>query len=273
MSYDAFENSVESSRPVELFTITLGVTIWRYVTGILPITISGDTWEPLAISREATGQSKESSDRQVAITVPADTPIVRDYIDSVPGQTATVRIERYQQPDGATPQRIILFDGAILAVTFEGSGKIAKISVQALDKALSRVVPRDVYSGICNHVLYDPRCTVVKTTYRIIGTVSAVSGRDVTVPGVNAQPDGYFQAGFIENTSSVNPDRRLVLKHVGNVLTLSLPFAKSVLGQVVRVHAGCDHTPQTCKSKFNNLPNFGGFPFVPTKNVFNTGLK
>lgn len=34
-------------------------------------------------------------------------------------------------------------------------------------------------------------------------------------------------------------------------------------GDAFTVYQGCDHTPGTCRSKFNNLPNFRGFPYVP----------
>jgi uncharacterized phage protein (TIGR02218 family) len=34
-------------------------------------------------------------------------------------------------------------------------------------------------------------------------------------------------------------------------------------GDTFTVYFGCDHTPGTCRSKFNNLANFRGFPYVP----------
>jgi hypothetical protein len=34
-------------------------------------------------------------------------------------------------------------------------------------------------------------------------------------------------------------------------------------GDGFTVYYGCDHTPGTCQSKFNNLANFRGFPSVP----------
>jgi hypothetical protein len=67
-------------------------------------------------------------------------------------------------------------------------------------------------------------------------------------------------------------DRRLILSSSGDVLTLLLPFTSSPLGSTVIVFAGCDHTIATCKSKFNNVVNYGGFAFVPTKNIFQTGI-
>jgi Phage conserved hypothetical protein BR0599 len=47
--------------------------------------------------------------------------------------------------------------------------------------------------------------------------------------------------------------------------TLSrLPLQSSPnAGDAFTVYQGCDHTPGTCQSKFNNLANFRGFPYVP----------
>jgi len=36
--------------------------------------------------------------------------------------------------------------------------------------------------------------------------------------------------------------------------------------------AGCDHSVSTCAARFDNLANYGGFPFIPTKNPFSTGV-
>jgi uncharacterized phage protein (TIGR02218 family) len=270
--FDTYEKSVESSQPLELYTITLGLTTWRYVAGDQAYTIGGDTFEPLAITREALNQSKEE-DQQLTITLPAMTDICRQYISTVPGQGASVKVERVQKPDGI--DRIIVFVGSLLTVTFEESGKLARLTVQAQNKAMSRTIPRNVYSSICNHVLYDPRCTIDRTLFRITGEVllEDVAARTIQVNGADGQADGYYQAGYVESTSATAPDRRLILAHVGEVLTLNLAFGHSLLGQNVRVYAGCKHDAPTCKSKFNNLPNFGGYPFVPTTNIFSTGLK
>ena len=50
-------------------------------------------------------------------------------------------------------------------------------------------------------------------------------------------------------------------------------FAIPTLGQTVDVFAGCDHSLAICESKFANVINYGGFPFVPIKNPFNSSLR
>jgi hypothetical protein len=50
---------------------------------------------------------------------------------------------------------------------------------------------------------------------------------------------------------------------VGTTLTLDAPFPPSVtLPAAVTLFAGCDHTVRTCLSKFDNVLNFGGHPYI-----------
>jgi hypothetical protein len=34
------------------------------------------------------------------------------------------------------------------------------------------------------------------------------------------------------------------------------------------MYAGCDHLLATCRDRFSNVANFGGFPWIPQKNPF-----
>lgn len=53
-------------------------------------------------------------------------------------------------------------------------------------------------------------------------------------------------------------------------LTLFNQFSSSDLsiGSVVLAYAGCDKSNSTCATKFNNIVNFGGFPYIPNTNPF-----
>jgi uncharacterized phage protein (TIGR02218 family) len=50
----------------------------------------------------------------------------------------------------------------------------------------------------------------------------------------------------------------------GGIVTPFLPLpSPPAPGDTVTLYAGCDRTMATCNSKFNNLANFGGQPFIP----------
>jgi uncharacterized phage protein (TIGR02218 family) len=208
------------------------------------------------------------------VTVAGDNSVATQFIDSVPGTAATLKIERIQRPDGPGFEVVTIFNGKIASVAFQKSGREAKIKVVPLVSAQSKPVPNHTYQSLCNHVLYDDLCQVDDTdpSFRLsTAAVTAVSGNTITVTGADAHGDGYYTGGFVEAAGAV--DRRLILDQTGTVLTLLLPFTSSPLSTNVTVFAGCDHSIATCKSKFNIVINFGGFAWVPSKNVFETGLR
>lgn len=271
MTFESYETSVEESQPIELYTIQLGSTSWTYTSGAVEVVVSGTTYAPLAISRGSHDQSQEDQDQQLEVRLPASAPVCRHFIASVPGESVLITIERMQRLD-VGEVRMVMYAGVVSSVSFESGGEIAVLSVVTAQSAFSKAVPRDVYSATCNHVLFDARCSLLEASWRVTKEVLAISGNVLTIDGLNAQADGYYTPGFIELTGS-SRDFRVILAHAGNLATVALPFGTSPLGELVRVYAGCDHSSLTCQAKFNNLINFGGFPFVPTKNPFATGLK
>jgi uncharacterized phage protein (TIGR02218 family) len=72
--------------------------------------------------------------------------------------------------------------------------------------------------------------------------------------------------GSITFTSGVNAGVTANVNNVaaGTALGLGYPLQSVPSpGDTFTVYYGCDHTPGTCQSKFNNLVNFRGFPYVP----------
>ncbi len=41
-----------------------------------------------------------------------------------------------------------------------------------------------------------------------------------------------------------------------------------VAGMTLKAYPGDDHTLATCATKFDNVANYGGFPYFPEKNPF-----
>jgi uncharacterized phage protein (TIGR02218 family) len=279
MPFGTFESSIEQSQPAEVIRFTLGAESFFYTPSEDTISIGAEDYVPTPIKRGKISQSPEDRDNVLEFTVDGDNEFARRYIGVVPGSRALVTVRRVQRPDFPGPEVITLFEGYVSSVKFEQDGHVAKIAVQSIAAATSRPIPRFTYQGLCNHVLYDDGCKVdpTDTTFRHTGTVSNVVDNTITVIGADGFPDGYFTGGFVE--ADGGNDARLILNHVGNVLQLLLPFPFSTLGAVVVVLAGCDHTIATCDQKFfttedptSNVINYGGFAFIPTKDIFATGL-
>ena len=267
MAFGTNEISKEGGRPIELFEFTIDAVTTRYTNAEDDITYSANIYSSETIMRTSpTLSSGENGRQQMEITLPADNPIASRYIGIVPADRVNVRILRFHRGD--SPNGIVLWSGRIVSVKFEKSGAIARLYSVSSEAALSRPMPGRKYQAMCNHTLYDTLCSVVKASNKHTDTVLVVSGQDITVNGVSVEGATWAVGGTVEWGN----ERRLVVAQVGNVLTLQLPFPTSPLSATVDVYAGCDHLIDTCTNKFSNDINFGGFPHVPTKNPFNSGL-
>jgi len=81
--------------------------------------------------------------------------------------------------------------------------------------------------------------------------------------------DRWFERGLLQITSGDAEGLMAVVKNdrvEGGARVIELweelraPIAQ---GDSVLLQAGCDKRPETCRLKFNNLPNFRGFPHIP----------
>jgi uncharacterized phage protein (TIGR02218 family) len=124
-------------------------------------------------------------------------------------------------------------------------------------------MPRNVYQPTCLHALYDSGCTLVKNAFGSNGTVG--SGSTASVINWSGASANFVQ-GSITFTSGVNAGVTATVNSAvaGTSMTLRYPLESApAAGDGFTVYYGCDHTPGTCQSKFNNLANFRGFPYVP----------
>jgi uncharacterized phage protein (TIGR02218 family) len=181
---------------------------------------------------------------------------------------ATVRRDRVfmSGPGGAVVGGVTLFQGRVSTVDQVGRTR-ATITVASDLVVLDYDMPRNLYSPTCLHTLYDTGCGVVQGTYAASGTVGAGSSASVInfsgALAMNAQ-------GSIVFISGVNANVRATVKSAvaGTSLTLMYPLpSPPATGDAFTVYAGCDHTRATCQSRFSNLANFRGFPFVPPPQI------
>jgi uncharacterized phage protein (TIGR02218 family) len=163
---------------------------------------------------------------------------------------------------GSAVGAVMLFKGRLGNVDQIGRTS-AKLTVNSDLVLLDIDMPRNIYQPTCLHTLYDSGCTLVKNAFGTNGTVGAGSTASViNWSGANAN----FQQGSITFTSGVNVGVTANVNAVagGTSLTLGYPLQSvSSVGDTFTIYYGCDHTPGTCQSKFNNLANFRGFPYVP----------
>jgi uncharacterized phage protein (TIGR02218 family) len=81
------------------------------------------------------------------------------------------------------------------------------------------------------------------------------------------QADTYFDNGQLVFNFGANNGHVVAVKaylNSGGTVYFVVPLpALPTAGDTFTIYPGCDKTQATCASKFSNLANFGGFPYVP----------
>lgn len=261
MSYPTIENGVAAGRPQELYRFALNAARWTYASGQEAVVYQSETYQPASIRRGGIEQGNEINRAGLEIVLARDNPLATLFIASPPEGVVSVTVYRRHasDPDADT---IVLWKGRVGGARLAGSDLTLKCEPVA--SSLKRLGLRARYSLICRHALYGAGCGALKETYRVDGAISAVTGTSVEVAEAASRPDGHFVAGML----ATDKGQRMIVGHAGVRLTLVAPLASLAPGMAVRLYAGCDHATGTCNGRFANLANYGGFPFIPTKNPF-----
>ncbi len=278
----AFLNAVRANpdAPIafaDCFTFTLATgTILAYTNVDQPVVYNGLTFRsdgPLVQGLKYKASVGLEVDKQQIVIAARPT----DLVNGSPFLNAL----RDGAFDGATAQRdrvfmsalgqtpiggVTLFHGRVSTVDQIGRTS-ATITVASDLVVLDYDMPRNLYSPTCLHTLYNSGCGVVRGTYAASGTVGA--GSTATLINFSGALATHAQGSMVF-TSGVNANLRATVKSVAAGVSLSLMYplpSPPATGDGFTVYAGCDHTQATCSSRFSNLANFRGFPFVPPPQI------
>ena len=276
-SFNELETGRES-RPVDLYRFDYGAEVFRFTSGDSEITFDGVIYTPLQIKRSTpTLNPRNKENNKIKLEAPADERPFEDFVSIQPAERLECLITRIQLDESISSPLIqspevppapttgfIIFDGFVTSISF--SGRTCSIDMNPFNDQFGREVPRYKYQGICNHVLYDSACQVDPNSFSQTGTVNGVDGNTITVSGFSGSA---FTGGYVRNESGT--DYRMIIQHSGDSFTMLLPFRESILGSEVTAFQGCDHSVETCRDKFSNVANFGGYPLIPGINPFTQG--
>ena len=144
-----------------------------------------------------------------------------------------------------------------------------KLEFRSLSQTLQQKIGLTVEES-CPWSLGDSKCKVNLNNYTHNGIiVSSTSKRKFLLNFSRVFASNYFAGGYLRyldtgrNYHSLMDIESSVTSGSNTEITLSfsLPFLP-LQGEQVTVAAGCKKTIAACQS-FNNVANFGGFPFLP----------
>jgi len=123
----------------------------------------------------------------------------------------------------------------------------------------------ETYTPECRFNLGDTNCGVSLTASN--GTVTSVTDNATFTDTTQTAATGVFAYGKLTWLTGANAGQSMDVKAWDNdthQFTLWLPMPRAIqTGDTYSVVSGCDKRFTTCKNKFLNGANFGGFPYVP----------
>lgn len=164
-----------------------------------------------------------------------------------------------------TQGKLILFNGWIGDV--EALLDQFKADLLSLGQPLQQTIGQ-LWSQGCRANLGDAECTVILSSFTDTGQVSQVTDRRIFQTNLT-KADGIYDYGILTWTSGPNNGRQMEVKsylQTNGKVTLFLPMDDMVsVGETFSINEGCDKTLNICISKFNNVVNFRGEPFMPNQ--------
>ena len=157
----------------------------------------------------------------------------------------------------------ILFTGFVAEI--DASATLITMKINSAMERLQSQWPRNLVAPTCCNVLGDVACGVTLSGYSVTGTVTAGSTSN-SILSTLSQAASYFDLGTLKFTSGANQGLSMSVRSwAPGVASLMQPFPNVPgVGDTFTISQGCDLTdgPGGC-AKFNNIPNFRGFPYVP----------
>lgn len=258
----------------DLLTLTtVGGTVYRYTSADKNIPYDGNTFSANGV-RFKRGRTRlvvgvEVDELDLTFYAKSD-----DLLDGVPFlhavhnralDGAEVLLERGFAPTWNDPVTgtLIMFGGRCGPFELGRAGG-ARVKVKSDLTLLNIKIPRNMYQPSCLHTLYDTGCGLTKASFAAATTAASGSTKQTLNCGL-AQAAGWFDQGTITFTSGANSGvSRNVKSYTPGVVTLSYPLPSlPSIGDGFTAYPGCDKKQATCSSKFSNLTNFRGFPYVP----------
>lgn len=273
MSYASLETSIQSGAAVELYEFVIGAQTWRYTPRVTDFSYGGHTWSAAPIDRDQIEQTDEINRNGIRIRFPVSHAFIAQFLGGAMDQVCTLTIRRGFEDDA---EFVVYWKGRVSGSSVDGP--VAELNCESIFTSMRRMGLRARYQIPCRHVLYGRGCNVDQEDFAWPSAASVV-GTLVAASAAAGKPDGWFTGGMI-----VAPDgaARFIIAHTGASLTLLRTFDSLQTltdnagygknygnyygGVPVTLYPGCDHAKETCNSKFANLPNFGGFPYIPSRN-------
>ncbi|WVW77409.1 tail assembly protein [Stenotrophomonas phage vB_SmaS_Bhz59] len=249
---------------IELYKIVEGNQSWFLTSADEDYEYLGDNYVTTTIGRDEAESKNELSKANLEVKLNIDHPLARRHLRTVVDASVGLTVFGVDGPDVN-----VVWKGRLANVKPD----VADVNLifESIFTSLRRPGLRARFQRMCRHMLYGRGCRLDREDWAVDAEVTAATSRTVfTIPEAATQPNGHWTTGMLEGPDG---SLRYIIRHVGDQITLVRnseatwdEFQDTGGPVAVRLFPGCNRTRERCNGFFNNLPNFGGFPFIPTRN-------
>ena len=266
MTYETVDTSVDGGAPEEFYIFTVENLVFRYTDAPKDTMFNGKKYLSRQIGRTALVNNMSIIDN-------SDTKITLPRADALSAKCAglftptIINVEIFQRhrtdPD-AEARRV--FYGYLLEI--DTSGRETGFAFTSLMRAyVEASVVTVAYTTVCNHEWADSRCRVNAELYKKTSQVMVIDLWTLTLADFVGVDMSKYIGGYIINERT--GVRRNNVNMVDNYVFVDGMFADIEIGDRVNLYPGCDHDVEgDCFKTYDNVANFGGYPFVPRANPF-----
>lgn len=239
---------------------------WRYTSYHSNITMDGEVYTPLPITRTTieTGSIIDSL-QTMDFNIPSDHELAKTFCYTVSPRHLDITVRRGHIGDDLSTEFKVEWIGEIIGAAPAGNWGVIKTG-NKLQTKLSGNLAAVIYQKLCNHKLFDVRCKVVRADFTESAVVTKVQGQIITVDNMVFAADELI-GGEMVNTRT--GESQGIISNDFNVLRIGYRFFDLIVGDTVELTRGCNHLRLgDCKVVFDNVDNYGGFDHVPEINPF-----
>lgn len=251
------------SRSIDLYRIVMGATVYTLTSASDQQTHNVEDYLPVVIGRGGVQVKNELSKANLDVRLALDHELSQKLLSQWTEQVVTLTL--FGKRTSGTD---VIWKGRLTSTSPEDDH--VRMTFESIYTSLRRPGLRARFQRNCRHALYGRGCNLNPEDFDVAATVTLIEGLIVTSPEADALEDGYFTGGMI-----AAPDGTLsyIAEHTGALLRLnrvSGALAAAFLSPgppvAVKLYPGCNHSYGTCRDKFDNDDNYGGFDYIPSKN-------
>lgn len=232
--------------------------IHTFTSGNREITFNSEIYIPIPIGRSNIKSTQELAKASIDVSISLKNATAKRWVSTV--FEVPMRLTIFTKVDN--DPIITAWIGRLTSV--KTTKKDAVLVINSDATLMNRSGLRKRFQRTCPYALYGKGCFADENLFSTVGIITATNDLILTIPEAATQPDGSFNGGMLKDSSG---KLRYIIAHAGSFITITREL-NGLTDPNVTLFIGCNRSRAECRDKFDNIENFGGFPFIPLKNPF-----